>query len=189
MIVIKNKKDSIEIMKQLNLNYFPLQVFDKTDITAIKNFIVQYPSQEYVVRTTDKAKGDFYFVKSYDEIELLLNKFEKNITISVSYNPYKKYLVLVGDIRIEKKDGDVIVEITARSDKNATHRNIYEKPEYNYICSLQDDRLWAIKGFEEIVGYIVKNNLLGCIVEFAVYSKELGINKEKVVISEIRTNY
>ena len=29
MLVVRNKKESVEIMKKLNLNYFPLEVFDK----------------------------------------------------------------------------------------------------------------------------------------------------------------
>lgn len=189
MLSIKNKKDSIDVMKKLNLNYFPLQVFDKNDSDGIKLFLEKYPSGEYVVRNADKAKGDFFFAKTMDDIVKLKDKFDQNITVAVSYNPYKKDLVLVGDIKVEKRDDDVIIELTARNDKEATHRNIYEKPKFNYICSLQDDRLWDIKGFDIIVKYIVEHNLIGMIVEFAVYNKKIGINSENVVISEIRTNY
>lgn len=189
MFVIRNKKDSVELMKKLGLNHFPLQVFDKNDLNGISQFIEQYPSEEYILRNTDKAKGKFFFVKNFAEAKSCLSEFDNYVTLGVSYNPYKNNLVLVGDIKIERTDGKVKVSLTARADKNATHRNIYEKPKYNFYCDIEDDLLWNIKGCDKILKYVVDHELLGSIVEFAVYNVKLGINNEDVVISEIRTNY
>ena len=64
MIVIKDKKDSIIKMKELRLNYFPLDVFEVTDVQGLKTFMEMYPAKEYVLRSANKAKGDFFFVKN-----------------------------------------------------------------------------------------------------------------------------
>lgn len=189
MIRVRNKKESVEVMKKLSLNYFPLEVFDKNDEEGISNFIKKFPSQEYVLRNAGKAKGNFFYVTNFDEAREKLNSFENDVTICVSYRPYKNKVLLVGDICIEKKDGDVFVQLTARDDKKATHRNIYEKPKYNLNCSLEDDELWKIDGIDKVIEYVVNNQLFGCIVEFALYSIKLGINNENIVISEIRTGY
>ena len=186
---IRSKKDSILFMKEEKLNYFPLETFDKTDIKGIQNFFDENKENEYVLRSADSAKGQFYFVKNFEEAKSLLGLFEKNLTISVSYNPYKKDIILLGDIKVLKNRSGAVIDLTARDDEDATHRNIYEYAKYNIHCDEQDERLWEIKGVDEILGYIAKHNLFGYVVEFAVYDKKIGINKETVVISEIRTNY
>ena len=186
---IKNKKDSIDLMKKLNLNYFPLEVFKKNDLARIADFFRLYPSKEYILRNTDKAKGKFFFVENFEEAKKCLDKFENRVTIGVSYNPFKKDLVLVGDIKIENGKEKKEVVLTARTDKEATHRNIYDKPQYNFKCDIQDDSLWQIKGVDKVLKYIVDHQLFDCIVEFAVYNTKFGVNHEEVIISEIRTNY
>lgn len=188
MLIIKNKSESVEKMKELKLNYFPLEVFDKNDVVKMKEFFQKYPSPEYAIRSTDKAKGKFFFVTCFEELLPLLENFEKNVTISVSYNPYKNNIILVGDIKVVRGE-DVEIDLTARSDSEATHRNIYENPEYNIHASIVDEELWNIEGFSTIMKYITDYNLYECVVEFAVYNCEIGINKENVVISEIRTGY
>ena len=189
MIKARNKKESVEVMKKLKLNFFPLEVFDKEDAEGILSFINEYHSDEYVLRNTDKAKGEFFYVKNFEEAKEKLDNFENRVTIGVSYRPYKNKVVLVGDIRVDKTKEDVLVTLTARSDKKATHRNIYEKPKYNFSRSLDDDVLWSINGFDKIIKYICDYNLFGAVVEFAVYSVKIGINHDNVVISEIRTGY
>ena len=49
MITIKNKKDSIIKMKELKLNYFPLDYFETDDLEGIRIFFEKYPAQEYVL--------------------------------------------------------------------------------------------------------------------------------------------
>ena len=186
---IRNKKDSIIKMKELKLNYFPLETFDKTDVKNIEKVFNENKDIEYVLRSTDSAKGQFYFVKNFDEALKYLPLFEKNLTVSVSYNPYKNNIVLLGDIKVVRTQTGAMIDLTARDDSEATHRNIYENAKYNLHCDEQNNELWAIKGIDKVLGYIAKNELFDYVVEFAVYDKKIGINKEEVVISEIRTNY
>jgi hypothetical protein len=109
--------------------------------------------------------------------------------LCVSYNEYKEDIVLVGDIIVHRNGGGESVDITARDDINATHRNIYENPKYNYHTSLDDDKVWAIPGFSKIMRYISDHELYNVIIEFSVYDCRIGVNKENVVISELRTGF
>ena len=189
MITINDKKDSIIKMKELGLNYFPLDTFETCDIKGIASFMEKYPANEYVLRSANKAKGDFYFVKDLDEAKAKLHLFEKDVTVCVSYNEYKEDIVLVGDIIVHKHGTSESIDLTARTDVEATHRNIYENPQYNLHTSIEDDRVWDIPGFSKIMRYISDHQLYNVIIEFSVYSCRIGVNKENVVISELRTGY
>lgn len=191
MIKIKDKKDSVVIMKTLGLNYFPLEVFDHNDKDGILKFVEKFPAKEYAVRDSSKAKGEFFFAKDYEEILKGISKYAGDVTICVSYNPYKENLVLVGDIKVHRgeNEDDDIIDLTARDDVEATHRNIYENPQYNFHTTIDDDRLWKVNGFAKIMRYVTDNNLYDVIVEFAVYNVPLGIKNNEVVVSEIRTSY
>lgn len=189
MIKIKDKKDSIKKMKELRLNYFPLDVFDVTNLKAIKEFFDKNPAEEYIMRNPNKSKGKFYFVKNYEEALTHLKDFKPEVTIDVSYNPYKEDIILVGDIKIHKGSFSDTVDLTARTDSEATQRNIYEEPEYNLHCSLDDDKVWNIPGFAKIARYISDHELYDVIVEFGVYDVKIGVNKENVVIRELRTGF
>ena len=52
MIKISDKKDSIIKMKELGLNYFPLDNFEHTDKEGIEDFMNDYPAEEYILRNT-----------------------------------------------------------------------------------------------------------------------------------------
>ena len=144
-------------------------------------------ADEYVLRNPTKTNAKFFFVKNFEEAKKLLSNFKSEVTIDVSYRPYKDDIILVGDIKINKNANTV--DLTARSDTEATNRNIYENPQYNLHASLDEDRVWRITGFDKIARYISEHELYDVIVEFGVYSCKLGTNKENVVISEIRTNF
>lgn len=189
MIVIKDKKDSIYKMKELRLNYFPLEIFNVNDTEGIKNFFENYPSEEYVMRSPNKAKGVYFYVKNYEEALNHLKDFNDEVTIDVSYRPFKEWIVLVGDIKVHKGYQADVVDLVARTDIEATQRNIYENPQYNLHATLENDKLWSIPGFSKIIRYIADHELYDVIVEFIVYDCKLGVNNENVVISELRTEY
>ena len=187
MIVINDKKDSIVKMKELGLNYFPLDAFEVEDKEGVKNFMEKYPAKEYVLRSVNKAKGEFYFVENFQQALEKLPLFDREVTIAVSYNEYKEDIVLVGDVIVHS--GNHTIDLTARTDTDATHRNIYENPKYNLHTSLEDDKIWDIPGFSKIMRYISDHELYDVIIEFSVYDCRIGVNKENVVISELRTGY
>lgn len=189
MIIIKNKKDSINKMKELKLNYFPLEVFDVSDLDGIKKFFEDNRAEEYVLRSPNKTNGNFFYVQNFEEAKEKLQYFSKEVTVDVSYRPYKESIVLVGDIKVHRGYGVDVVDLTARTDSGATQRNIYENPQYNLHTTLEDNKLWDIPGFSRIMRYISDNELYDIIVEFSVYDCKIGVNKDNVVISELRTGY
>ncbi len=189
MIKIKNKKDAIVKMKELKLNYMPLDFFDSKDKEGIKKFFDKYQAEEYILRDTTKPKGQYFYVKNFEEAEEFLKKFKSEVTVGVSYRPYVEDQILVGDIKVTRGAYGDTVDLTARTDTSANQRNIYEEPEYNLHASLDEDRVWSIPGFSKIMKYISEHELYNIIIEFSVYDCKIGINRENVLISEIRTEY
>lgn len=189
MIKIKNKQDAIMKMKELRLNYMPLDFFAVDDKEGIKRFFGKYDAEEYILRDTSKAKGQYFYVKTFEEAEGLLKKFKDEVTVGVSYRPFAEDQVLVGDIKVTRNAFGDSVDITARTDSAATQRNIYEEPEYNLHASLEEDRVWQIPGFSKIMSYISEHELYNVIIEFIVYDCKVGINRENVLICEIRTDF
>lgn len=189
MIIIKDKKDSIAKISQMGLNHFPQEVFEKEDKVAIKEFFDKHPAEEYVLRSTTKAKGQYFYVKNFDQALEHIDKFEDEVTVSVSMNCYKDCIVLLGDIVVKRDGANEYVDITARDDIEANHRNIYTQPKYNMHASLEEDKLWRIPGFSKLMRYISEHELYNVILEFVVYDCKAGVNKENVVIIEARTGY
>ena len=188
-MVIKTKKESIAKIKELNLNHFQEDVFGVNDTNKIKQFFDSNPAKEYCLRDGNKASGKFFFVKNFEECLKLLKNYKNNITICVSSNEFDEDIILLGDIKVKREFGNDIVDITARTDRDADHRNIYQNPEYNLHTNLEDDKLWKIPGFSKIISYITEHELYDVIVEFVVYDRPVGINKEKVAIYELRSSF
>ena len=58
------------------------------------------------------------------------------------------------------------------------------------MTNIFDDKtLNKIPCFDEVYKYIVDNKLQNIIVEFAYFDKPIGINKENIIIYELRTDY
>ncbi len=189
MIKIKDKKDSILKMREMNLNTMPCEVFSATDEDGIKNFFDENLAEEYILRSTDKAQGEFFFVKNFDQAKDKLSHFEDHVTVAVSFRPYAEDIVLIGDAMVSRKAGGDEIDIAATTQSDGTHRGVYENPEYNMHASLEEDRVWRIPGFSKLMRYISDHELYDVIVEFAVYDIKVGKNKENVLISELRTGY
>lgn len=189
MIKIKDKKDSILKMREMNLNTMPCEVFTASDEKGIKAFFKQNPAEEYILRSTDKAQGEFFFVRDFEEAKEKLERFEDHVTVAVSFRPYAEDIILIGDVQVSRKAGGDEVDITATTQTDGTHRGVYENPEFNIHASLEEDRVWRIPGFSKLMRYISEHELYDVIVEFAVYDMKVGKNKENVLISELRTSY
>ena len=188
-MIVKTKKESIEKINELGLNTFVSKIIDSKNIDAIQDFFKENPASEYIVRDTEKASGKFFFVNNLEDCKKILKNYKNEVTICVSFNDLKDDLVLLGDICVKKEFGNDTVDITARSDKDATHTNIYEKPEFNFHTNLEDNKLWEIPGFSKLIAYISEHELYDVIAEFAVFDCPVGNKKEKVAICELRSEF
>ncbi len=186
---ITSKKDSLSVMKKLGLNYFDEIVASVDDLKTIEKFFTKNKAKQYIMRSVDKTLGGFCFVKDFEECKKALKDFKGDFMLGVSFRTYEKNIVLLGDIEV-KNDGMFFhTNLTARDDEQATHRNIYEEPKYNLSVNFDDDKLWKIRGFQELAKYISEHDLYDVIIEFVVFDIPVGIKKEKVAICELRSNY
>lgn len=177
---ILNKTDSLNQIKRLGLNTVPEIVVSPNSLEKIDEFVKKYPASQYVLRDNSTALGK-YFYATKDEIKELAKNYTSPFSLAVSFYSYGG-ITLIGDILVS---GDR-VELTASTDSNANHRNADEISIYS---NLYDDKLWRIPGFNDLIKYIADKNLMDIIVEFVVFDHKVGTKKEKVLITELRTEY
>lgn len=182
---IKNKIESMNIINKKKLNKFPEAFFKENEEDKIKRFLKKYPATYYAIRDKSTARGNFKLkVKAEDVIKE--TKKYKTFTINVSSFNYIENQILNGDIAFFK-NGDVYVYLS--SHKEATGREEDIPYEYNYKTNIFDKRLNEIPYFDYIYNYIVNHDLLDMIVEISLFNINVGINNEKIIIYEIRTEY
>ena len=107
-------------------------------------------------------------------------------SINVSSANYVDNQLLVGEIKF-LSNGEVHAILSL--DPKASVRDAIIKPDFNLKTTIFDKELGRIPYFDYIYKYISDNNLYDIIVEFALFDKEVGEKKERIVIYELRTNY
>ena len=184
---VKDKYDALMQMKNLGINHFPEMICSVDDMESVKQFVEENPAEEYCLRDPNGTVGKVNFATTVEEIMEKAKDYEETFTLVVSANPYKEEIILLGDVKVNKDEN--MVDLTARTDTEATHRNIYSEPEINMHISLDSDELWNVPGFSKLMGYISNYELYDIVVEFVVYDIRVGRNKENVVIFELRSEY
>lgn len=180
----KTKEESRELIKKLNLNTVPEIFVNKNHLVPIQFFFKENLSELYVIRHANKVNAYYAYVKNYEEYLQVKDKFEDNIMVAVSINAYKNK-ILLGAIQI---DNDLI-RICATTNEKLDHRTIYDgSAEFNFETDICDKKLNAIPQIDFLLLYIQKHNLYGLTIEFTVYDQPVGINKEPILINELR-NY
>ncbi len=183
---IENKLESIKVINDLRLNKFPEQLFKGGEEEAVRNFLEQYPAQYYAIRDKERANGIFKL--KVDANKVLEEIKDYNLfTINVSSINYVDNQLLVGEIEF-LSNNEVYAILTTNS--QASVRDAIKCPEFNIKTDIFNDTLLnKIPHFNFIYSYIMSHNLKDVIVEFALFNKEVGIKKEKIIIYELRTHY
>ena len=184
-MVIKNKMESINVINKLGLNKFPEQLFKKNENDKIKEFTKKYPAKYYAIRDREKPGGVFKLKVEKDNIFDEIKNYNL-FSINVSSANYVKNQLLVGEIEILSNNE---VYLIASTNPEYSVRDALKNPTYNLKTNIFSKKLNNIKHFEEIYSYIIKNELKDIIVEFALFDINVGINKESIIIYELRTNY
>ena len=107
-------------------------------------------------------------------------------SINVSSANYVDNQLLVGEIEI-LSNGEVYTILS--TNPTASVRDAITNPDFNFKTIFFDKKLDEIPYFDYIYKYISDNNLYDLIIEFALFNKNVGINNEKVIVYELRTNY
>lgn len=184
-MIIKNKIESIEKINELSLNKFPEQLFMKNEESKVQSFLDTYPAKYYAVRDKSKALGNFKLKVDYNKV-LEEIKGYNIFTINVSSANYTDCQLLAGEMEF-LSNGDIYATLSV--DPTASVRDAVANPTFNLKTNIFDKKLNEIPNFNYIYQYISKNNLYDVIVEFVLFDKEVGVNKEKIIIFELRTHY
>lgn len=184
-MIIKNKLESVRLIKELNLNKLPEETFKKNEEDKVISFLNKYPANLYAIRDKTQGCGIFKFKVPKDQV---LNEIKDyNLySINISSANYSTNQLLVGEIEILSNDE---VYATLTTNKDASVRDAIIKPEFNIKTTIFDKVLNKIPCFDIVYKYIIDNGLKDVIVEFSLFDIPLGINNEDIVIYEIRTDY
>lgn len=184
-MIINNKMESIKKINELGLNKFPEQLFRENEQAKVKEFLDKYPAKYYAIRDRSKAEGIFKLKVALDDVLAEIRGYQL-FTINVSSANYVENQILVGEIQI-LSNGEVYATLSV--DPSASVRDALKYPTFNLKTDIFDKKLNKIPYFDLIYQYIVSHNLQNVIVEFALFNKEVGIKKEKVIVYELRTHY
>lgn len=186
MYKIYNKLESSELINKLNLNVLPQKMFKVQDGNDIQKFLEENPAQFYSIRDNVKSSNPNRTHRaSKEDIMNIYKKFDI-CTVGVSINNHIDNQVLIGNIIVDAK-GNVNIEGT--DEKIDSVRNAINYAKYHINTDIFDKRLKYIHGAYEIIDYVLEHNLQDVVVEFSVFDKNIGVNKEKIIIWELRTNY
>lgn len=184
-MLIKNKLESMKKIGELGLNKFPEQLFKAGEQEKVKEFLTCYPAQYYAIRDKSKAGGIFKLKVAANDVLAEINDYDL-FTINVSSANYVENQLLVGEIEI-LSNGEVYATLSV--DPTASVRDALRNPTFNLKTDIFDKKLNRIPHFDFIYEYIITHNLQNVIVEFALFDKEVGIRKERIIVYELRTHY
>ena len=182
---ITNKIESYNKIIELGLNRFPEKIFKSSEINELQDFINTHPANYYAIRDKSKAGGVF---KLKVEPQNILNEVSGYdlFSINVSSYNYIDNQLLVGEIFISGTSVNAILS----TNSSYSVRDAIRNPDFNFMTNIFNDKILdKIPCFDEIYKYIIYNKLQNTIVEFAYFNKPVGINKENIIIYELRTDY
>ena len=184
-MLIQNKLESMKKVKELGLNRFPEQLFKSGEQEEVKKFLACYPAQYYAIRDKSKAGGVFKLKVEASDVIKEIQEYSL-FTINVSSANYVENQMLVGEIQILSSNE---VYLIVSQDPAASVRDALRNPSFNLKTDIFDKKLNQIPHFDFLYEYISSHGLYDVIVEFALFNTKLGMNKEKIVIYELRTDY
>ena len=182
---ISSKIESSKKIKELNLNKFPERIFETVDRDEIVNFLEKNPANFYAIRDKSKSGGVFKLKVAADKVLEEIDGYNF-FSINVSSANYVDNQLLVGEIEF-LSNGEVYAILSLNP--AASVRDAICNPDFNLKTTIFDKGLKYIPHFDYIYKYISDNNLYDVIVEFALFDKDVGEKKEKVIVYELRTNY
>ena len=181
---IKSKKESVRLIRELGINGVPEEIIESYDDDKIRKFCSKYNAKTYILRDLYNPNGQYYLCHSVEECINNAKNYEKDFLLGVSVVSYDGK-ILLGDIFVNKEK----IVLTARTDKNSHHRNIYSEPEIMLDTNWLDKKLYRIPGVDMLLKYITDHSLYDTIIEFVVYDNKVGLKNENVLIVEFRNDY
>lgn len=182
---ISNKVESYNKIIELGLNHFPERIFNSSQINEVEDFIKTYPANYYAIRDKSKVGGVFKLKVKPNDILNEISGYEL-FSINVSSYNYIDNQLLVGEIYFSNTSVNAILSTNSKY----SVRDAIKNPDFNIMTDIFDDKtLNKIPYFDKVYEYIIENKLQDIIVEFAYFDKPVGVNKENIIIYELKTNY
>lgn len=182
---IASKLESITQIEKLGLNKFPEQLFKANEYRKVQEFLKRYPAKYYAIRDKSKAGGVFKLKVEASDVIKEIQEYSL-FTINVSSANYVENQMLVGEIQILSSNE---VYLIVSQDPAASVRDALRNPSFNLKTDIFDKKLNQIPHFDFLYEYISSHGLYDVILKFALFNTKLGMNKEKIVIYELRTDY
>lgn len=182
---IYNKVESSKKIEELKLNKFSEAILKQGEENKVLEFIEKNPAKYYALRDKSKMRGIFKLKVTKEEIFKEIVGYEL-FSINVSSANYVDNQLLVGEVEFLSNN-----EVYLILSKNPVYsvRDAISNPDYNLKTNIFDRKLNEIPFFDNIYKYVIENNLIDVIVELAIFDINLGINKEKIIVYELRTSY
>lgn len=189
---IRNKKDSSEVIKRLNLNRVKCVEFKVDD--NVNKKVIEYMLNNgddktlWNIRDNTNYSGKFRKCLRASDIESIEFSGIDSISVFESMEQYdREHMVIQGDIWV---DNEYNVIATLSTKKGYTLRDatscadLFETVKYNFVADKCPIKYREY--VDSIVDLICEKGIVGSIVEFTMYDIPVGINSENVVIWEIR---
>lgn len=182
--MIRNKQESDSLIKQLGLNRLSEEVFTQDNINDLPSFLESHPYPYYNLRDKANVGGKFLYKVTAEEIMKESIKYKK-FSVYESLALADDGLILQGDIQLTK---DFVLTGSLSDIKGISNRAAMQKPCYYVNMDLKENNTSSIRGLSTVIDYIVEHQLIEIIVEFSLFDVPVGINRENILIWELR-NY
>ncbi len=180
-----NKIESYNAINELGLNKFAEGLFCANETDKVEEFLRSNPAQYYAIRDKSKPGGVFQLKVEEKDVMSAIAGYDI-FSINVSSINYASNQLLVGEILITETDVNAILS----TNSYYSVRDAIKNPSFNFVTNIFDNKtLDSVPYFDKVYEYIVRNKLKNLIVEFAYFDIPVGINKENIIIYELRTKY
>lgn len=159
-------------------------VFTKETAEELSRFLKKHKYPYYNLRDKSNSSGKFLYKVTAEEI-VKENKNYDKFSVYESLSLADEKLVLQGDIQL---NNDFTLLASLSDIKGISNRTAMQEPVYHINMDLKEKREPFINGLTKVIDYVVLHELFGIIVEFSLFDIPVGINKENILIWELR-NY
>lgn len=184
MIKITNKSESLKFIKNNKLNHFGEINFKRNDYDGVIDFIKEYDVNYYFLRELKPATKNVFYTLTKEEVLKHVSSYD-TFGLDVSSENYKDNIKLVGEISYCANNDFMF---SGSTNITSTHR-YFKEPNYFLKTDVFDKKIKNIPYIDKIIRYIDEHNLYNLIIEFVVFDIPIGINKEEIVVYEVRTDY
>lgn len=183
LINIKNKNQSDYWIQKLKLNKVNFCTFTKVQVNEVIQYMNNNPCQFYSMRSKIKSSGKFLYGLTRQEVLNNINNFELFSISESLINADNNHLLLQGSIQITN---DWICKASLSDELGISNRQAENNPKYKLCFDLIDDYEPSILGLKHVIDYYIIHELFNAIMEFTLYDISMGVNKENIIIWELR---